>query len=389
VSDILEQTMKMVREYAADMKVLVVEDEQDLLDIYVRMFGRFFKICDTAKDGQSALDIWLKNPAYYDLIITDVDMPRMTGLQLIQVIREKSLSQSIIVITGNKDLSTNQDVAYNYVDAILPKPFQLKKITPLLSRVLKKISDQKDLDIYLQQLEQFSTDSINTKMNVKTLVDKLESSESLDKNDIVKDIENISKTKNEEIQEVEHKLTSTQLNDIRYSVETEKMTSLEFMELLDDTIIDKTEALLEHIDIFITVLYDIEKKTPSAAVEKLQLLQNILTELYKILEAVGLFDILVRATKSLIEFLASITEQQMSDENKKSLFVDIMLGLIKDMESWINNVFFLKNADNINYFDASFSNNCMEFVALFNEEDIVSDIEEEDDDDDDDDLEFF
>ena len=378
MSEILEQTMKMVHEYALDMKVLVVEDEQDLLDIYSRMFGRFFKVCDTAKDGQDALDMWLKSPAYYDLIITDVDMPRMTGLQLIQAIREKSLSQSIIVITGNKDLSTNQDIAYNYVDAILPKPFQLKKITPLLSRVLKKISDQKDLDIYLQQLEQFSVDSVNTKMNVKTLVEKLESSEVFDKSDIVKDIENIHKTKS---QEVEHKLTSTQLNDIRYSVETEKMTSLELIKLLDDTIIDKTEMLLEQIDIFITVLYEIEEETPSGAVEKLQLLQNILTELYEILELIGLFDILVRAFKSLIEFLASITEQQMSDENKKSLFVELMLGLIKDMESWINNVFFLKNADNINYFDASFSNNCMEFVALFNEQDIV--------DDDEDDLEFF
>ena len=380
MSDILKQTMSIVREYAANLNILVVDDEKDILDMYQKLFGRFFKICDIANDGQEALDMWLKNPSFYDLIVTDVDMPIMNGLELIKTIREKSLSQSIIVITGNRDLSTNQDIAYNYVDAILPKPFQFKTITPLLSRVVKKISDQKDLEIYLKQLEQFSIDSVNTKLNVNTLVQKIEYSECLDKDSIIKDLDNIKKHTNDKVQSSGQKLSSLQTDDIRFSTANEKMSASQLIEILDDTIMDKVEILIENIDGFVEVLYIIEKENASEALANIEKLKATINELSDILDSIGLFDILLRACNSISHFLGTITEVQLEDESKKSLLTTMLLGLIKDMEDWIKIVFIEQNVDNIYYFDASFSNNCLEIVAIFNEQEIQSD---------EDDLEFF
>ena len=380
MNDILKQTMSIVREYAVNLNILVVDDEKDILDMYQKLFGRFFKICDRANDGQEALDMWLKNPSFYDLIVTDVDMPRMDGLELIKNIREKSLSQSIIVITGNRDLSTNQDIAYNYVDAILPKPFQFKTITPLLSRVVKKISDQKDLEIYLKQLEQFSVDSVNTKLNVNTLVHKIEYSECLDKDSIIKDLDNINKHTNDKVQVSGQKLTSLQTDDIRFSTASEQISASQLIEILDDTIMDKVEILIENIDGFIEVLYIIEKEDAPKALADIVKLRATINELSEILGSIGLFDILLRACNSISNFLDMITEVQLEDENKKSLLTAMLLGLIKDMEDWIKIVFIEQSADNIYYFDASFSNNCLEIVAIFNEQEIQSD---------EDDLEFF
>jgi len=376
---ILDNTMKLVRSYAKNMHILLVEDEPVLLAIYKELFDGFFKVCDTAKDGKEALDIWLNKPAFYDLIITDVNMHHMNGLELIRAIRKESLSQSIIVITGNTDLKTNQDISYYCIDAILPKPFEFKRITPLLSRVLKRISDQKDLDIYLQQLEQFSLDALNTKINVHNLVDKLEHSNKVDKNLVIKELDNIENKTNI----AKHKLTDTQTNDIRYTTIDHQMSATILMETLDDTIIDKIEILLEHIDTFIATLYQIEDNDSAISITYIPYLCDTIFESSSILESIGLFNILVRANKSLVEFLESITKEQISDISKKKLLTSMLLGLIQDMENWIKIVFIEQNTDNINYFDASFSNNCMEIVSIFNEQEISIDNDDEDD------LEFF
>lgn len=380
MNDILSQTMSIVREYSANLNILVVEDEKDILEMYQKLFGRFFKTCTTANDGQEALDLWLLKPSYYDLIVTDVDMPRMTGLELITKIREKSFSQSIIVITGNQSLQTNQDIAYNYVDAILPKPFQFKTITPLLGRVVKKITDQKDLDIYLKQLEQFSIEMTNTKQNVNTLVNKLVNEEDINKENLIGSLQDIQYSSHLKEHTSGHKLTALQTQDIRFSTENEKMSASQLIDILDDTIMDKVEVLLEKIDRFIDITYKIESSDAESSIVYIETLQETIVELANILDSIGLFDILLRACNSISTFLGTINVQQMQDRDKRSFFASIMLGLIKDMEDWIKIVFIDQIADNIYYFDASFSNNALEIVAMFNEEEIEN---EEDD------LEFF
>ena len=62
------------------------------------------------------------------------------------------------------------------------------------------------------------------------------------------------------------------------------------------------------------------------------------------------------------------------------MFVEILIGLGKDLELWIKEIFIKRDAQDIHYFDASFANNCLELEIIFHK----NELEESADD-----LEFF
>ena len=81
--------------------VLLVDDEQAELDNLIRaidwsQFGIGQVLC--AQDGQSALDLMAKERV--DLLITDIRMPQMNGLQLIEIVRQRFPHTHCILLTA-------------------------------------------------------------------------------------------------------------------------------------------------------------------------------------------------------------------------------------------------------------------------------------------------
>ena len=82
-----------------EITVLYAEDEIKLQDTVKRYLNRYFKKVDTASNGQDAYEKYM-HEGPYDLIITDIKMPKMTGMELIEKIKEKNKNQEIIVISA-------------------------------------------------------------------------------------------------------------------------------------------------------------------------------------------------------------------------------------------------------------------------------------------------
>ncbi|MEM6698337.1 MAG: response regulator transcription factor [Bacteroidota bacterium] len=84
------------------MKILICEDEEILLTaLEFRMRKAGFDVL-LAKDGQHALDTLQTENV--DLIVADIDMPRMTGIELIQTLREEHKNDiPVVVISGLED----------------------------------------------------------------------------------------------------------------------------------------------------------------------------------------------------------------------------------------------------------------------------------------------
>lgn len=87
------------------MRILITDDEKDIAD-YLRLLLEDADAhhCDLAYNGKEALELAHKNQ--YDFIITDVQMPVMTGVDFVQRIRlETNLNQStrVLVLSGNID----------------------------------------------------------------------------------------------------------------------------------------------------------------------------------------------------------------------------------------------------------------------------------------------
>jgi len=233
------------------------------------------------------------------------------------------------------------------LDGVLPKIFDKDKLYVFLYRVLKKISVIKDLEHYTQTLEE--------QLGYKEI------------SSIVAD---------EKIPETKH-LLDARVKDIRFS-QDEKIGALEFLDTLDDTIIDKVENISEEADRLISTIYNFEESdTP---IEFIPDIVFVIKDIYILIDSIGSFQITARAFDSLEEFLTNLTQEQLLDADKKQMLVTMLLAIVKDFENWIKVIFVEHSTDDIHYLDASFSSNILEIENIFIEYTM---------EDDDDDLEFF
>jgi CheY-like chemotaxis protein len=121
--------------------ILVVDDEQNMLltmQFILEVAG--YRIT-TAEDGQEALERILKarsngNPV--ELLITDIQMPRLTGMELIDELNRQEIGIPVLVITGYGDEQMITELASKGCDEYLDKPFDdedlVERVVNLLER---------------------------------------------------------------------------------------------------------------------------------------------------------------------------------------------------------------------------------------------------------------
>ncbi len=125
-----------VRRWTSELAVLVAEDDQILRESFQQLLSYLFAEVDVAVDGQDALDQWLKKP--YDIVFTDLNMPRMSGFRLIQKIRQQSPQQPIVVISAHEDEIFQQELAVEEVNYLI-KPVSLEELLNVLIPVCQSL----------------------------------------------------------------------------------------------------------------------------------------------------------------------------------------------------------------------------------------------------------
>ena len=118
-------------------RLLVAEDMPDTRESLQQLLALSFDLpVDTAADGQEALAMLRERP--YSVLVTDLRMPRMDGLQLIEAIEGEELGPTVIVTTGNGGIAdavrAMQHGAYDF----LTKPADPKHLTLLVRRALEE-----------------------------------------------------------------------------------------------------------------------------------------------------------------------------------------------------------------------------------------------------------
>ncbi len=120
-----------------EQRLLVVEDLEDARTSTKQLLAMALKVeVDTANDGQQALKM-LKD-RHYSVVVTDLRMPKMSGMQLIEEMKKKDISATAIVISGHGTIadavSAMQQGAYDF----LTKPVDPKHLCLLVERALKE-----------------------------------------------------------------------------------------------------------------------------------------------------------------------------------------------------------------------------------------------------------
>lgn len=120
------------------MRILIVEDEKELADGLSSILERESYSVDTVYDGLSGLDYILSN--IYNLIILDIMLPKLNGLDILKNIRKEKVSTPVLLLTAKSEIEDKIKGLDCGADDYLTKPFDTRE---LLARV-RACSRRKD-----------------------------------------------------------------------------------------------------------------------------------------------------------------------------------------------------------------------------------------------------
>jgi len=117
-------------------RILFVDDEDFITDIVQEMLTQLGYTVETKLHPIDALDTFRKDPHQFDLVITDMTMPKMTGDKLFAKIKEVRPDIPVIICTGHSPLMDEEKAEKLGVAGLLMKPFVGQEIACLIRKVL-------------------------------------------------------------------------------------------------------------------------------------------------------------------------------------------------------------------------------------------------------------
>jgi len=148
---------KEVSKYTRKLSVLYVEDDVDLLEETAEFLKDLFRSVDTAKNGLIAFnkynEYYDRESKYYDLVITDVNMPVMDGMDLIRDIHSLNKIQPVIVVSAYSESSKLIQMIQRGVNNFLMKPINPEEFMNMLHKISKDIVNEIEIVRYRADLE--------------------------------------------------------------------------------------------------------------------------------------------------------------------------------------------------------------------------------------------
>jgi len=124
-------------------KILVVDDNEEVL----KTISQFLRQKDydvvAASNGLDALKYCEQEPEAFDLVVTDLVMPNISGVAIISIVKEKYPHTPVVAITGwgehPEALATEANA-----NVVLEKPFELSKLNEVIAELIESKPDSND-----------------------------------------------------------------------------------------------------------------------------------------------------------------------------------------------------------------------------------------------------
>jgi DNA-binding response OmpR family regulator len=120
---------------ADSFRILVVDDEEQIIDILTLNFRKWGYEVESAMDGETAFRMIMKSPP--DLLVTDIKMPKMTGLELIQRLKREGVEIPVVVITAYFDIDNAIQAIRLGALNFFKKPFDFRIIRNAIFKIEK------------------------------------------------------------------------------------------------------------------------------------------------------------------------------------------------------------------------------------------------------------
>lgn len=156
------------------MKVLVVEDDMDILESISSFLEKNRYIVDKSSDGELALNMLLNNE--YDVCLLDINLPNVSGVEILKSVRKDNINTPIIIITAKSQLKSKIENFELGADDYIVKPFHLKEVLLRINSVIRRSSLNTDTlltighwSVYPDKLICLSDQEIEVKISNKEM----------------------------------------------------------------------------------------------------------------------------------------------------------------------------------------------------------------------------
>lgn len=115
--------------------ILVVEDDEPIRRLNINLLLRAGYRVDACEDGAAAWELIKLN--HYDLLITDHQMPRVTGMELVEKMRSASITLPVILLSGALPAEEINQKPWLRIGAAIHKPFTHDELLDVIKRLLQ------------------------------------------------------------------------------------------------------------------------------------------------------------------------------------------------------------------------------------------------------------
>ena len=134
------------------MKIAYIEDDTDARTIFAGKLRDNKSVCDVYPDAEHAIPNI--TPGSHDLLIIDIRLPGMSGIQLLQKLRKQKVCTPCILITAFNSLDYTREALNSSANYLLEKPFTFQSLQKVIQKVIETPSSlQYCVDRGLSQLE--------------------------------------------------------------------------------------------------------------------------------------------------------------------------------------------------------------------------------------------
>ncbi|OGG52929.1 DNA-binding response regulator [Candidatus Kaiserbacteria bacterium RIFCSPHIGHO2_01_FULL_53_29] len=123
------------------MKILLVEDEQKLAEALKKGLEHEGYTADIINDGKKAFTRISLHRSDYDLVILDLMLPSMDGLEICKQVREMNITLPILILTARAETDTKVQLLLAGADDYLVKPFSFAELNARIQALLRRPSE--------------------------------------------------------------------------------------------------------------------------------------------------------------------------------------------------------------------------------------------------------
>ncbi len=166
--------------YTKHLSILFVEDHKELREDTSEIFKSFFNTVDIAEDGLVAFhkynEYYAENSKYYDIVLSDIQMPNMDGIELTSKLYSINPSQLLIILSAHDDTKYLLPLINLGIEQFIKKPIDFQVLLRVLLNSSKKIIQNSTADtkessqiIYLSDTIAFNKNTSSLSENTKML----------------------------------------------------------------------------------------------------------------------------------------------------------------------------------------------------------------------------